>query len=91
MKWLIYGSKGWIGGLVINYIKNNMTEEVIYEGVSRVDNEKEVEEELKSINPDRVLSFIGRTHGQGYSTIDYLEQKGSLLKILKIIYTRQWF
>ena len=32
MKWLIYGSKGWIGGMVINYIKNNLPEEVVYEG-----------------------------------------------------------
>jgi nucleoside-diphosphate-sugar epimerase len=83
MKWLIYGSKGWIGGMVINYIKNNLPEEVVYEGLSRVDNEKEVEEELKLIKPNRVLSFIGRTHGPGYSTIDYLEQKGKLVENIK--------
>jgi nucleoside-diphosphate-sugar epimerase len=83
MKWLIYGSKGWIGGMVINYIKNNFPEEVIYDGTSRVDNENEVEEELKSIKPNRVLSFIGRTHGPGYSTIDYLEQKGKLVENIR--------
>jgi dTDP-4-dehydrorhamnose reductase len=85
MKWLIYGSKGWIGNMVISYIKNNekFNGNIIYEGLSRVDNEKELEEELKLIKPDRVLSFIGRTHGVGYSTIDYLEQKGKLVENIK--------
>lgn len=85
MKWLIYGSKGWIGSMVVSYIKNKekFNDDVIYEGLSRVDNEKEVEEELKLIKPDRVLSFIGRTHGKGYSTIDYLEQKGKLVENIK--------
>jgi len=27
-----------------------------------------------------VISLIGRTHGEGYSTIDYLEQKGKLIE-----------
>lgn len=29
---------------------------------------------------DRILCLIGRTHGPGYSTIDYLEQKGKLVE-----------
>jgi len=29
--------------------------------------------------PDRVVCMVGRTHGEGFSTIDYLEQPGKLL------------
>lgn len=82
MKWLIYGSNGWIGGMVKDFINNMQNEEVI-DGISRVDNEHDVEEELNRIKPDRVLSFIGRTHGSGYSTIDYLEQKGKLVENIR--------
>ena len=79
MKWLIYGGKGWIGGQVID-ILNNMNNQEIVIGSSRVDDTKSVELELKSEAPDRVLCLIGRTHGPGYSTIDYLEQKGKLVE-----------
>lgn len=78
MKWLIYGSKGWIGGMVKDCLLK-MNEEVV-DGVSRVDNEKDVEQELMNVKPDRVVSLIGRTHGPGFSTIDYLEQKGKLVE-----------
>jgi len=33
--------------------------------------------------PDRMMSFIGRTHGGSYSTIDYLEQDGKLQENIK--------
>jgi dTDP-4-dehydrorhamnose reductase len=79
MKWLIYGGKGWIGGQVID-ILNKMEKQEIIIGSSRVDNTMAVESELKSKVPDRVLCLIGRTHGPGYSTIDYLEQKGKLVE-----------
>jgi len=78
MKWLIYGSKGWIGGQVVD-ILSEMNEEVI-PGKSRVDSTVEVKQELKDHCPDRVLCLVGRTHGEGYSTIDYLEQKGKLVE-----------
>lgn len=32
---------------------------------------------------DRVVCLIGRTHGPGYTTIDYLEQKGKLVENVK--------
>ena len=78
MKWLVYGSKGWIGGMVCSYLRNNG--ETVVEAVSRADDENAVENELMSISPDRILCLIGRTHGPGYSTIDYLEQKGKLVE-----------
>ena len=42
-------------------------------GKVRVNNVKEVETEIKSIYPTHVISLIGRTHGDGIQTIDYLE------------------
>lgn len=78
MKWLIYGSKGWIGGMVTTYLQN-MNEAVIC-GTARADNETAIDEEIVSVQPDRIVLLIGRTHGPGYSTIDYLEQKGKLVE-----------
>ena len=78
MKWLIYGSKGWIGSMVKVYLEN--LGETVIESVSRADDEKSVELEIQTNNIDRILCFIGRTHGPGHSTIDYLEQKGKLVE-----------
>lgn len=82
MKVLIYGSKGWIGGQFLEILKNNSIE--FYEGKSRVDNVKELEEEINYIKPTHIISFIGRTHGKvgekEFKTIDYLEQKGKILE-----------
>lgn len=78
MKWLIYGAKGWIGSQVCDLLINQ-GETVIY-SCKRADNKEEVEKELLETAPDRVMSFIGRTSGPGYNTIDYLEQKGKLIE-----------
>lgn len=81
MKWLIYGAKGWIGGQACDLLRAQ-NESVIY-GEARVDNKVAVEEELLRVKPDRVMSFIGRTFGPGFNTIDYLEQKGKLIENIK--------
>ena len=78
MKWLIFGHKGWIGGQVIDILKKQ-GEEVLYPNC-RADSEEEVENEIKSKQPDRVISLIGRTSGGEFNTIDYLEQKGKLVE-----------
>lgn len=78
MKWLIYGANGWIGSQVKD-ILNNLNED-IYVGESRVDHTENIDAELQRIKPDRVICLIGRTHGTGFSTIDYLEQKGKLVE-----------
>ena len=75
MKWLIYGS-GWIGNMVINELSK--IGESVFIGKVRVDDEKNLKEEIASINPDRILCFIGRTHGGNVSTTDYLELPGKL-------------
>jgi len=71
MKVLVFGSRGWIGGQFMQLLKNSSHE--VVETKVRADNEKAVIELLNSSKPTHVVSFIGRTHGPGYSTIDYLE------------------
>ena len=81
MKVLVYGSKGWIGGQFIDILKQNNIDYI--EGKSRTDNESTLNDEIETISPTHVVSFIGRTHGKinnkTYTTIDYLEQEGKLL------------
>ena len=78
MKWLVYGTKGWIGGMVKTFLQDQG--ETVLDAQSRVDEEDAVEKEIVATLPDRILCFIGRTHGPGYSTIDYLEQKDKLVE-----------
>ncbi len=73
---LIYGHKGWIGSKVIKLLQEQNIDFV--RGNVRVNNKLELEEEIKTINPTHIMSFIGRTHGKGFTTIDYLEQKGKI-------------
>lgn len=76
MKILVFGHKGWIGQQVLSHIAA-----AGHEGVgatSRADDEVAVAAELDAVKPDRVISLIGRTRGEGFLTIDYLEQKGKL-------------
>ena len=80
MNLLIYGSNGWIGNQVINYLK---TVNIKYiKSSCRVDNIKDVETDIKLYKPTHVLSLIGRTHGKinnkVYTTIDYLEEPGKV-------------
>lgn len=76
MRVLIFGSKGWIGSQFVKLLKQ--TRHIVIETNVRADNEVEVEKLLKQTSPSHVVSFIGRTHGPGHSTIDYLELPGKL-------------
>ena len=74
---LIYGGKGWIGTQLLKYLYKDFN--YILSAV-RADDEEGVSKELDSIKPTHVLSIIGRTHGAGFTTIDYLEQSGKLVE-----------
>jgi len=87
MKILIYGSKGWIGGLFMEFLKNKNNSINFVEGTSRIDS-IDLENELISVKPTHVISFIGRTHGTLESgvkvnTIDYLEYPGKLVENIR--------
>ena len=73
MKVLVFG-KGWIGQQFIS----NTTHTVI-QATTRPENIDDTFDEIKNINPDCVISFIGRTHGfdngKLIPSIDYLEDK----------------
>lgn len=83
MKWLIFGSRGWIGGQLLSHLRTLRPDDTIFETTVRADDEKGVRELLDSTHPDRVVSLIGRTHGEGCNTIDYLEQKGKLVENIR--------
>ena len=81
MKFLVYGHKGWIGSEIVRIIEAEGHEAV--GSTVRADNEEDVDRELATVKPDRVVSLIGRTRGPGYNTIDYLEQKGKLVENMR--------
>ena len=80
MKVLVYGGGGWIGQQFTKLLKCSNILFII--GKARVDNVKDVSNEIKDNDVTHVVSLIGRTHGtignKTYSTIDYLEQPGKL-------------
>lgn len=79
VKLLIFGSKGWIGSQFINYLNENKDNDFSYiETNIRADNEVLVNDIIVAHSPTHIISFIGRTHGEGFNTIDYLEQEGKL-------------
>ena len=77
---IVYGSKGWIGGQFVDLLKKKNISFV--EAFSRADNYEECQEEIVSNKVTHVVSFIGRTHGPNFGTIDYLEQSGKLTENL---------
>jgi dTDP-4-dehydrorhamnose reductase len=77
MKILFFGSHGWIGQQFVEYLNEKNVEYV--DANVRADDEKAVENEIKLVQPTHIISFIGRTHGKGINTIDYLEQPGKLV------------
>lgn len=78
LRWLVYGHRGWIGQQVCDMIRKRG--DTVLEGVARANDDQGVEDEITSLRPDRIVSLIGRTYGPGYTTIDYLEQKGKLVE-----------
>lgn len=82
MKVLVYGDAGWIGGQFVELLKKNNINHVL--GTVRVDDTSSLLQELDTVLPSHVVSFIGRTHGKigekVYPTIDYLENPGKLVE-----------
>jgi len=80
MRWLIYGQKGWIGSYIVDYLKENYQNIHVLTPTSRADDMEGVQKDLQEMNPDRVLSCIGRTSGQDCPSVDYLELPGKLVE-----------
>lgn len=82
MKVAIIGHKGWIASHVLEYFRKNDIE-CVYQEELRAENQTDLEYFLEITNPTHVLCMIGRTHGPGFPTIDYLEQPGKLYENLR--------
>lgn len=80
MKVLLYGAEGWIGSQVLRLLE--AANHTVIKGVARAEDQEDIEEEISTVNPSHMMSFIGRTHGKigdkAYTTIDYLEQPGKV-------------
>lgn len=76
MKVLFFGNNGWIGSKFSAYLEEYGVEVVASK--CRADNETDVEKELLEHAPTHIVSFIGRTHGDGVNSVDYLEMYGKL-------------
>ncbi|KAH9577676.1 NAD-dependent epimerase/dehydratase [Trypanosoma melophagium] len=81
MRFLLWGHKGWIGQMFTQLLIT--FEHEVVGATSRADDENAVQQELTEVKPDRVVSFIGRTRGGDYLTIDYLEQPGKLIENMR--------
>jgi 3,5-epimerase/4-reductase len=82
MKVLVFGSKGWIGQ---QFISN--TTHTIIQATTRPENIDDTFDEIKKVNPDCVISFLGRTYGMHNGklipSIDYLELPGKLYENMR--------
>jgi len=78
MRVLVFGARGWIGQ---QFLRN--TQHTVVVAQSRPENYAAAAAEIADVAPDAVLSFLGRTHGPGAPTIDYLEQPEKLVENMR--------
>lgn len=81
MRWLLIGSKGWIGSQIRDILVSKKEE--ILEINAHFTNFSELKYEIEKKKADRIICSVGRTYGPGFSTIDYLEQSGKLTENLE--------
>lgn len=73
MKWLIYGSTGWIARKFIEYICTNDIVDTIVKGIRRMENFDDIKQEILAIQPDRVVVLGGLTYKSPAKNIDWCE------------------
>lgn len=78
MKWLVYGGNGWIGSMLCDFIIKKYETDILIQSEYRADDEVNVEKEILTTAPDRILCVVGRTGGPGCPTIDYLQKEDRL-------------
>lgn len=74
-RWLIYGARGWIGQKYCLLADKRVD---LIRGTARADCPESIREEMNAVGAEHVVCIIGRTHGPGCGTIDWLEQPGHL-------------
>jgi len=70
---LVYGANGWIGGQFVDILEKEGVDYVVAKKRLGDDPDEDIEEEILLVSPTHIASFIGRTHGPGSNTVDYLE------------------
>lgn len=82
MRFIIYGSQGWIGQKVVSYLTAQNIDFIC--GNVRVNDISNLENEILNSHATHIISLIGRTHGTfdgvKIETIDYLEKPGKLVE-----------
>jgi len=73
VKVLLFGGRGWIGGQIIEHLKRRKINFVVADSQPGKQPDSVVADELDKVRPTHVISVVGRTHGPGINTIDYLE------------------
>ena len=81
LHFLVYGGAGWIGQQLCEELRKR--QHTVTRSTLRLDHTAQVAEELTRLAPDRVVCLVGRTHGPGFTTIDYLEQPGKLVENMR--------
>lgn len=74
----VIGHRGWIGSQIVSYLRSHTSVDVVVDDSLRIHHPVDVESFLEKEKPTHVLCVVGRTHGKGFPTIDYLEQPGTL-------------
>lgn len=70
---MIFGGGGWIGQQFARLLHDSNTSYSLALSRPGSHPDEEVECELIKLSPTHVISFIGRTHGPGANSIEYLE------------------
>ncbi|KAL7718305.1 NAD dependent epimerase/dehydratase [Entamoeba marina] len=68
MKFLIYGTNGWIGGMIANSLKEKGHE--VVGGAARLEEREKVLKEIEDNKPDRIINCAGKT---GRPNVDWCE------------------
>jgi hypothetical protein len=81
MRVLVFGARGWIGQQFINN-----TQHKIIEATTRPENFQDAFDEIQQVNPDCVISFLGRTYGKDHPIIlrQFVINKEFTLYILEL-------
>lgn len=70
---LVYGAGGWIGGQFTQLLQEQKVEFIAGKGRIGDHLDETIEKEILEAAPSHVVSFIGRAHGPGNNTVDYVE------------------
>lgn len=76
--WLVFGSTGWIGGMMCDLLAKDATRTVT-RASSRIENREDCARELDAVKPDRVINCAGLT---GRPNVDWCEDhKEEVLRV----------